>query len=474
MGWDGPPMERLWRYNQHYFDDLNAFGAEKRRAWHLELMRRWIKENPPAKAVGWEPYPTALRIVNWIKWALGGEVLPEDCIWSLAVQARWLARRLEFHLQGNHLLAEAKALIFAGLFFQGNEAEKWLLSGVKIWREQLQEQILEDGGHFERSPMYHSLVLEDLLDMKNLLGTFGPPKHGLEVQAKLLEQSCTSMRRWLALMCHPDGEIAFFNDAALGVACSPGELEAYAHRLGLPTMERPGEGVFPLEKSGYIRWAEKGALAILDVGPIGPDYIPGHAHADTLSFELSVGSRRFLVNSGTSCYGSGPERQRQRGTAAHNTVVLDSMDSSEVWSGFRVARRAKPVGLRVEEGKNPGGLTVLCGHDGYRRLPGRPLHQRKWTFWRGGLRVEDGILGPHREAEARFHFHPDWNLDLEEGGCRGRAYGQGGVQVLWEVEKGLCRVIESTYHPRFGESLPNKCLVVALEKGTSSVRFSWA
>ena len=85
-----------------------------------------------------------------------------------------------------------------------------------------------------------------------------------------------------------------------------------------------------------------------------------------------------IVDSGTSRYGLGPERLRQHGIAADNTVAIDGLDSSEVWSGFRVARRARPVGLSIQA--LPGELRVSCAHDGYRRLPGRPLYRRTWTL----------------------------------------------------------------------------------------------
>ena len=114
--WDGDTLEKLWRYNLHYFDDLNAQDAATRKDWHRALLVRWVRENPPATGTGWEPYPTALRIVNWIKWSLAGNELPDECLESLAVQTRWLAKRLEIHLLGNHLFANAKALVFAGLF----------------------------------------------------------------------------------------------------------------------------------------------------------------------------------------------------------------------------------------------------------------------------------------------------------------------------------------------------------------------
>ena len=96
------------------------------------------------------------------------------------------------------------------------------------------------------------------------------------------------MRIWLAAMCHPDGEISFFNDAAIGIAPSPTELENYAERLGLPSIAAPGDGVVHFPESGYIRVQRGDMVALLDVAPVGPDYLPGHAHADTFSFELSL------------------------------------------------------------------------------------------------------------------------------------------------------------------------------------------
>jgi len=93
-GWDDPSVPKLWRYNLHYFDDLNADAADSRTHWHRASIARWIAENPPGSGIGWEPYPTSLRIVNWFKCARCGRPLAPAAIDCLAVQARWLARRL--------------------------------------------------------------------------------------------------------------------------------------------------------------------------------------------------------------------------------------------------------------------------------------------------------------------------------------------------------------------------------------------
>jgi hypothetical protein len=141
VGWDNLSREKLWRYNQHYFDDLNSMNASDRFHWHKALIMRWVDENPLGKGTGWEPYPTSLRIVNWVKWILERNSL-EVCKFSeifnqsLATQARWLTKRIEWHLLGNHLFANAKALVFAGLYFQSIEANAWLRSGLKIISKQ--------------------------------------------------------------------------------------------------------------------------------------------------------------------------------------------------------------------------------------------------------------------------------------------------------------------------------------------------
>ena len=201
--WNAPARDKLWLYNLHYFDDLNAAGAAVRRDWQSALVNRWIAENPPPQGNGWEPYPCSLRSVNWVKWTFSGQPLAAHWRHSLAVQARWLRRRLEIHLLGNHLFTNAKALLFCGLFFSGEEAESWLLCALRILRRELAEQVLADGGHFERSPMYHALMLEDVLDGLNVIRALAPagsPASALApaleaVAAPMLHQSWRTRRR---------------------------------------------------------------------------------------------------------------------------------------------------------------------------------------------------------------------------------------------------------------------------------------
>lgn len=475
LGWDGPQREKLWRYNQHYFDDLNAQDAAERLPWHVALVSDWVAHNPPGQGNGWEPYPLSLRVVNWVKWALGGAALPPAAQQSLAVQVRWLTGRLEHHLLGNHLFANAKALVMAGLFFEGPEADAWLALGLRILAREAPEQVLPDGGHFERSTMYHALALKDLLDLVNATRCFASRLSPAQRQQVAdWPQRVRSLHTWLQAMCHPDGEISLFNDAAFDIAPSVTELDAYARRV-LGDMPSPSPSAWVhLKDSGYVRLAHGPAVALLDVAPVGPDYLPGHAHADTLSFELSLGAQRVLVNSGTSCYGNSPERLRQRGTAAHNTVVVNGQDSSEVWGGFRVARRAYPLGLQIEPLADATATEVRCAHNGYARLPGKPIHHRTWHMDAHSLTVADRVEGPYQSAEARFHFHPAVQVQTGPGQAEGKATLPNGTVMTWQLEHGQARLEASTWHPRFGQVAHNVCLAVQLVDGRSTLHFRWA
>jgi uncharacterized heparinase superfamily protein len=463
-GWDEPKLPLLWRYNQHYFDDLNAAEAASRRSWHTALVERWITDNPPARGTGWAPYPVSLRIVNWVKWALAGQPLAPAWQHSLAVQARWLERRLEWHLLGNHLFVNAKALMFAGLWFDGAEADRWLAAGLDIVARELPEQILADGGHFERSPMYHALALEDVLDLMNLIEARAPSGTPARAQVPELRQRAGAMLHWLRSMVHPGGALARFNDSTEGVAPGVGEIERYAAALGVQAESPLCEGISALLPSGYVRGVRGPAVALLDLAPIGPDYLPGHAHADTLSFELSVGGHELVVNRGISVYGTGARRQIERGTAAHSTAQFGDQDSSEVWLGFRVGRRARVRNYLID------GWQVDAMHDGYAHLPGVPLHRRQWTFEPQALLVDDHLSGA---AVARYHLAPGLTVSEVQPRCWRISNAQATL-AHFDIEIGQASVEVWRHALGFGRLVDAQTLIVALAGGRARVRIRWS
>ena len=336
--WDKESPSKLWVYNLHYFEDLLSFNADEKVEFHVQLLKRWIQDNPIGFGNAWEPYPTSLRVSNTLKAWLGGLELPKDVLENIYNQAQYLSQDLEKHLLGNHYFVNLKALLFAGVLFKQSDfksiAEQGLLAEIP-------EQILLDGANFELSPMYHNLILVDMLDMYNLAQAY--PDDVSTSLLQLLKDKIPLMLDFMSHMSHPDGEVSFFNDSAFGIAPSNEVINEYAKKLGFSTCE------LTLDENRFVESSDSGYLVaqinrsklIFDAAKVGPDYIPGHAHADTLSLEFSVGIERVLVNSGTSVYGLSLERLAQRKTVSHNTVEIDGKDSSQVWSGFRVANRAK-------------------------------------------------------------------------------------------------------------------------------------
>jgi uncharacterized heparinase superfamily protein len=453
--WQHAFGDDLRLYHLHY---LNQLCAETQPAADFPgvLLGRWVTQNPPGSKLGWEPYPTSRRLVNAFKALLAGVSLPQTAVASLADQCRCLVPALEFHLLGNHLLANAKALMFAAAYFCGPEADAWQRHAGRILAREVREQVLADGGHIERSPLYHALVLEDLLDLVNLRATYGLP--GLDY----LDEACSRMLAWHGALCHPDGEIALINDAVIGVATPSAVLAAYAGRLGLTPQLSGSAGLTLLRASGFAVVKSGPWSLFADVGSVGPAYQPGHAHAGTLTFELSMGHERVVVDTGVSTYQSGQIRTLERSTRAHNTVSLDGGDSSEVWGAFRVADRARVTQLEAEQ--DAAEVWIRATHDGYRRSRYRALHSRRWQVGAQTVDIEDCIQGIGApRIEIAVHFHPECSVRMVDGEHVAVTTASGAaLQLLldpalrWHLE-GYC------YAPTFGVRTPAVALKGAVE-----------
>lgn len=468
--WNNPKRSRLWTYNLHYFDSMHAVKAFSQQSMLHDLLQRWIKENPLMKGPGWEPYPLSLRIVNWVKYfSQYPQVVESNWFDSLSIQAEALMAQLEYHILGNHLFANAKALVFVGAYFKGEHATRWLKKGIHLLDREVEEQFLLDGGHFERSPMYHATLLWDMCDLYNL---------ALKSEIQLLNERQLQWQgvilkglRWLDAMTHPDGKISFFNDATFGIAPKLEDVRNYVCQLGL-VEEKSIQLLNVLKQTGYVTVEmDAGTKAILDVGEVGPNYQPGHAHADTLSFELSIASQRVIVNSGISQYGQNETRHAQRSTQAHSTVCIDEVNSSDVWSGFRVARRARPFDLEVQEAEN--NVWIACSHDGYLKRPGKNIHRRIWSFNSNSMTIHDFISGSFFNAEARFYLNPEVSIVLRSP--RSLTLGLvGGRQIVFSLEsEGELNLLPARWYPGFGEVTANDCIAVSFSHHELITRLVW-
>jgi uncharacterized heparinase superfamily protein len=451
--WDAD-ASLLWLFNLHYFAWLDAVPADEQE----RLVLDWIERHPPSRAgAGWWPYPLSLRLRHWTRALFRGAFAAEPArsrlLASIESQAECLADTLEVHLRGNHLLESAVTLKLVAACFRGPAVPRWERRANAVLDAEIDEQFLPDGGHVERSPMYHALLVHGLLDLVNVL-----PR--ADAWRERIGARLPALLRFLATLRHPDGEIALLNDAAFGIAPVPGALLDYARRLGFEAPDF-GSGSFP--DTGYHVWRRGQDALFVDAGPLGPDYLSAHGHGDVFSWELSLDGRRVVVDGGTSTYEAGEERAWVRSTRAHNTVEIGGADQSEFFGAFRVGRRARPrdVVARITD----DGLYLSGWHDGYLRLPGRPRHHRELEVVpSGGLAVWDTIdSGIPHAAVSRVRLPPGARVRLE--GAVAAAIEVESVSLALHAFGGELAVEEGHYAPRFGERLA--CPVLALRKGPS-------
>jgi len=472
--WNNEKKEKLWLYNLHYFDDLNSFDSSSRTELQQHWINKWIDDNSAIKGGnGWESYTLSLRIVNWTKRFLSG--LEPDCkmLDSLAQQADFLSQDLEKHLLGNHYFVNLKALLFAGCYLKGKEADTWLSIALTDYEKELLEQVLSDGGSFELTPMYHAIMLTDLLDLYNLFKTY-PSRIPVNV-VSLTKNKIIKMLAWLNIMSHGDNKISFFNDSAFEIAPDNSIIRQYAKKLGFDMIglnsKEDSLVVYNLHNTGYVVVKSEELSLIADLSPVGPSYIPGHAHADSLSFELSLGLCRVFVNSGTSEYGMSDERLRQRGTSAHNTVEINNQNSSEVWSGFRVARRAR-IGNRIVGQVTPDKFVKFsAAHDGYQKQGIKCIHHRTWKVSLNRCDIEDYLQGDFNTATGYLHLHPDVKIvSAELNNCVLETVSH---QITLRIIGANIKLRKSSWHPEFGMIVDSKVLVLGYNLSKVSYQISW-
>lgn len=380
--WNYSEYGKLWTYNLTYFEYLK----EKE---DVNLIYDFI-ENISNVKDGLEPFPTSLRGINWIKFLTKYEIKDKKIDDSLYAQYYILLDNLEYHLLGNHLLENGFSLLFGAYYFQDEILYK---KAQEVLKKELDEQILDDGAHFELSPMYHQLMLFRVLDCINLVQNNNWKNKEL---LEFFKNKASLMLGWLEQITFENGNIPLINDSANKIAPTSKELFIYAKNLKLRFKH------LKLNESSYRKIKKENYECVVDVGEVGASYIPGHAHADTFNFELYIHNKPFIVDTGLSTYNTGDKRDFERSTKAHNSVEVNEINSSEVWGGFRVANRANIIEVVEKEEKES---YINATHDGYNKKFGI-LHTREWIFKDDKIIIND-TLNKECKAVARLHFHPD-------------------------------------------------------------------
>ncbi len=384
INWNYSGHGKLWTYNLNYFDFLNQENITSEEA--LQLIKDYINADKKLRD-GKEAYPISLRGINWIKFLSKHSISETEIDQTLYNHYQILLQNLEYHLMGNHLLENGYSLFFGAYYFKD---EIFYKKAIQILGKELDEQVLKDGAHFELSPMYHQILLHRLLDCIQLSRLNRWKEDNI---LSFLQERATKMLSWLQEITFSNGNIPMVNDSAYGIASTSKQLFDYAKELKLNWTKGK------LEDSGYRKSSQSKYELFMDVGNIGPDYQPGHAHSDTFNFELYVANRPIVVDTGISTYEKNTLRQKERETASHNTVQVGNHEQTEIWGGFRVAKRAKII--KLEESQN----HVQATHDGYRNLGIE--HTRSFTSNTSQIIIEDFLNKEVEEKQiAYFHFHP--------------------------------------------------------------------
>jgi len=463
--WNKPDLEKLWLYNLHYFDYLIKLTNQVDEENYItakKIINEWIENNPIGYGNGWEPYPISLRVVNLIyfyyfyyQFFEEDEDFKNTFLGNLYQQCYYLTFFIEYHLLANHLFKNGKAIFIAGLVFNNL---KWLKIGYRILEKELDEQILSDGGHFERSAMYHALILEDILDIINFMKGFQIDL--LLVTFTELQQKAQNMLKWMQNMLHPDNEIALFGDAALNATLRYDQLSYYYRiLLGKEDKEEVSDLFIPLTASGYFAFRSEEQFLVIDCGMLGPGYQPGHAHCDLLSYEYSYAGCRFIVDSGIGNYLPSQLRKKARGIYAHNTVVVNKLDQAELWQAFRMGKRIKSIDFKYDESDDE--IHCVGSYNNNLTTSENYRHKRMLTFINKSFFYFEDVIEVKRikSLESLIHIHPECVIKLD-GNTVFISRDSKQIVLLYDLTSAQIEVRDWFYVPEFGKVIDTKVIVL--------------
>lgn len=472
-GWDARSGPAAWRAAAHGFAwlrDLRAFGTDPARLRARALTADWLARGA-RESIARAPEVAGARISAWLgHWdflaATAEDSFRRQLMLHLAEDARDVVAALPAEAEHRGALVALKGALAAAIAL---EEDAWLARCLRFLPSELERQFHPDGGHVERSPGQQLLALQDLIEIRNLLhgaGVEAPPQLGAT-----LDQAAPALR----LFRHGDGGPALFNGTREE---APGLLDVVLNHG-----QARGRAPSALPETGFHRLQAGRTLVIMDcgapppersaLGGLAPDGLPRGAdrfsHAGTLSFEMSVGRDRLVVNCGAMPSAEPAWRDALRATAAHSTLVLADTNSAELREGG-LGRR--PERVEVERHEANGAQWLEASHDGWRR-PFAAIHRRRLYLSESGddLRGEDVVEAADPPAFAlRFHLHPAVVASLQQDDSAVLLRLPSGAGWRLRARGGRVALEESLYLA--GEPRRTMQVVVHAEAGVGSVQ--WA
>lgn len=463
VDWDHPALAdlpRLWRLKLHGFEPLawlvtsmDADSSEARTCARTfeTWVRDWLNTHPIGEAGylrrGWTPYAVSKRVINLARfcaWQADAGLAPSAAVRAgLRKNASFLADNVEHGVGGNHVIENGVGLVAAGTVLPDGESVRD--TGLALLADAADEQFLADGGHYERSPMYHLQVLTGYLTTLDLCTRTGltPP----EAVGDTVREGMS----FLAATTPPDGQIPLLNDSVFGETLSLATVRAYASRIqgtgwSDSTPDRIESPRVALADTGYYWLGNGDDRLLVDGGPVGPAHLPGHSHNDLLSVLLWVDGQRVVADSGTYSYQPGERRQYARGVRAHSTVRVGEREPIELGRRFLMGERTEPQ-TAFRQGQGPidafrGTYAAHCGYEHTRHVHGT---DDWWLVWD---RVTDAGPDP---VVTQLTLHPTVGTEANDSGAVTLTDGDGEpIAWVYPLRGADTALTDGRYFPQFG------------------------
>ncbi len=441
--------------------DLAALGDAAAWAAAQRWTADWLERCDGWDDVAWRADVVGRRLIAWITYwpSLAGRAEDRDlaarlCA-SLARQMRHLSR-----VGGREAPGVARLVALAGLVASaaalGNPGK--LERGLRLLGREAEAQLLPDGGHVERSPRAQRRALEALVTARAAVAA---------VHAEVPAAVLTAIDRaapMLRFFRHGDGALALFNGA--------GEENAEVVERVLALAEAKGRAPHSAPHTGFQRLQAGRSLVLTDTGAPPPPGLDGDAHAGTLSFEMSHGRERLIVNCGAYHGPSALWRAVARASAAHSTLVVADTNSAEIREDDGLGR--KPRRVRCERTEDAGAQWISASHDGYEPVFGLTHHRQLFLAADGeDLRGEDRLSGPSGQSFViRFHLHPDVQASLSQDGGTMLLRLESGVGWRLRAQGAVMNLAESIYLGG-GEPRKSQQAVLVGHVGSAGATVRW-
>lgn len=414
----------------------------------VRMMVRWLESwlTQDVTSIGsqdclrryWTPYAVTRRIGNLAM--LGGiltsqretncEMLSEH----FAKNVRFLSDHIEYDIGGNHLLENACGLIIGGVLLDDDNV---VSSGVSILRSELSNQLLGDGMHFERSPMYHTILLYRIAWCLDILRRSG------RTFSSDIVSYIGSMYWCLQRIAPGNANYPLLNDSVF--------REAPSRRSCLSVVEN----LFEIDddthrndtsgESGYYTIVSGELMCIVDGGMHSPKHLPAHAHNDLGNVVLWAGETPVITDTGTFDYEPGDRREYARSVEAHNTVQVDDSDQSVTHGRFLMGPRPKPETTYFDSDSKRG---VVLRYQSPRFVHSY-THERLVEPVVDGIQINDRVVATNSTVTSRLHLSPKAESRLDGDTVEVKLRNGSTVEIT-AIGADSIGVIETEYYPEYG------------------------